>query len=77
MEIDNNALWMGIGDNWGYAISNLDIITGQAGLQLMSPLCTVKFSVLVNRSLTGIFSITGDSHFSMDLSSSCGDVQLS
>ena len=25
MEIDNNAFWMGIDDNWGYAISNLGV----------------------------------------------------
>ncbi|KAK7843284.1 hypothetical protein CFP56_012760 [Quercus suber] len=33
------------------------------GLQLMSPLCTVKFSVLVNRSPTEIFSITEFAYF--------------
>lgn len=34
-----------------------DLATGQNGLQLMSPLSTVTFSVLLNRCPTGIFSI--------------------
>ena len=78
-----------------------DLVTGQDGLQLMSPLSTVKSSILVNRTSTGIFCIigglskgdcrsnrrhlvqypcgkgNGDSHFFMNLSSSCGDVHLS